>query len=193
MLVFVLLVALARALRTGYRRLAAWLDRYMGARAARALGLVTLVALVVLVLDGILWTGIIRAVDRSLAVGDLLTPDGVALFDELTAGKDADAPIFTHKDGRPWKKSEQSRPMAEANTKAKLDPSITLTRLRKAYGSLLLNAGVSLEIVSKAMGHSDPRVTRRHYSRLLQSTIDTEIRAALPSLGSRRRKVARFK
>jgi uncharacterized membrane protein len=77
-LVFVLLVALARALRTGYRRLAAWLDRYMGARAARALGLVTLVALVVLVLDGILWTGIIRAVDRSLAVGDLLTPDGVA-------------------------------------------------------------------------------------------------------------------
>ena len=122
-----------------------------------------------------------------------LTPDGVALFDELTAGKDADAPIFTHKDGRPWKKSEQSRPMAEANTKAKLDPPITLTRLRKAYGSLLLNAGVSLEIVSKAMGHSDPRVTRRHYSRLLQSTIDTEIRAALPSLGSRRRKVARFK
>ena len=120
-----------------------------------------------------------------------LTSDGVALFDELTAGKDADELIFTHNDGRPWSKSEQSRPIAEANEKAKLDPPITLTRLRKAYGSLLLNAGVSLEIVSKAMGHSDPSVTRRHYSRLLQSTIDQQIRSALPSLRPRR-KVARL-
>ncbi len=120
-----------------------------------------------------------------------LTPDGVTLFDELTAGKDSGGLIFTHNDGRPWSKSEQSRPIAEANNKAKLDPPITLTRLRKAYGSLLLNAGVSLEIISKAMGHSDPSVTRRHYSRLLQSTIDQQIRSALPSLRLRR-KVARL-
>jgi integrase len=121
-----------------------------------------------------------------------LTQDGVSLFDEVTAGKSADDLIFTHKDGRPWKTSEQSRPMLAANAKAKLDPPITLTRLRKAYGSLLLNAGVPLEVVSKAMGHSAPSVTLRHYSRLLQSTIDEQIRGALPSLG-RRRKVARLK
>ena len=78
-LVFVVLVALARALRTGYRRLSMLLDRYMGARAARALGLVVLVALTVLVLDGILWTNLIKTVDRSLALGDLLTPEGVAV------------------------------------------------------------------------------------------------------------------
>jgi uncharacterized membrane protein len=77
--VFVLLVALARAVRTGYRRLSWRLARYMGARAARALGLVTLVVLAVLVLDGILWTNVIKVVDRSLAVGDRLTPDGVAV------------------------------------------------------------------------------------------------------------------
>lgn len=122
-----------------------------------------------------------------------LTPDGIALFDELTAGKDADDYIFTHADGRPWKKSEQNRPMAEANAAAKLDPPITLTRLRKAYGSLLLNAGVPLEVVSRAMGHSSPEVTRRHYARLLQGTIDEQIRKALPSLGIKRgRKVARL-
>lgn len=122
-----------------------------------------------------------------------LTPDGIALFDELTAGKDADEHIFTHADGRPWKKSEQNRPMAEANALAKLDPPITLTRLRKAYGSLLLNAGVPLEVVSRAMGHSSPEVTRRHYARLLQGTIDEQIRKALPSLGIKnRRNVARL-
>ena len=121
-----------------------------------------------------------------------LTTDGVALFDDMTAGKGRDELIFTHKDGSAWRKSEQKRPMSEANEKAKLDPPITLTRLRKAYGSLLLNAGVSLEVVSKAMGHSDPSITKRHYSRLLQSTIDEQIRAALPSLGVKRRKVARI-
>ena len=44
-LVFVALVALARAVRTGYRRLAALLERHMGHRAARASGLVVLVVL----------------------------------------------------------------------------------------------------------------------------------------------------
>ena len=66
-----------------------------------------------------------------------LTDDGIALFDEVSAGKGADEFIFAHAGGGPWKKSEQNRPIAEANRKAKLDPPITLTRLRKAYGSIL--------------------------------------------------------
>jgi len=121
-----------------------------------------------------------------------LTPEGISLFDELTVSKASDDHIFTHTDGRPWKKSEQKRPMTEANKAAKVSPPITLTRLRKAYGSMLLNAGVSLDVVAQAMGHSDTRITKRHYSRLLQSTIDEQIRNALPSLGIER-KVARLK
>lgn len=78
-LVFVLLVALARAVRTGYRRLSRLLARFMGARAARALGLVLVVVLSVLVLNGVLWNNLIKAVDRSLAVGDTLTPGNVAV------------------------------------------------------------------------------------------------------------------
>ena len=121
-----------------------------------------------------------------------LTEDGIALFDELTAGKGADDFIFTRKDGRPWRTSQQARPLAEANRKAKLNPRITLTRLRKAYGSALLNHGVPLEVVAQAMGHADTRVTRQHYARLLQETVDEQIRAALPSLGGKR-KVTRIK
>lgn len=121
-----------------------------------------------------------------------LTPDGTALFDELTAGRGADELIFTHADGRPWRKSEQNRPLAEANKLAKLDPPVTLTRLRKAYGSILLNAGVPIEVVSKVMGHSSTKVTARHYSRLLQDTIDKQVRKALPKLGGRKSKVRRL-
>lgn len=116
-----------------------------------------------------------------------LTDEGTGLFDELTAGKAADEMIFTHRDGRPWQKSEQKRPVAEANEKAKLIPPITLTRLRKTYGSLLLNAGVPLETVAQAMGHADTRITRKHYARLLQGTIDAQIRDALPSIGGRKK------
>lgn len=78
-LLFVVLVAVARAIRTWYRRLSQLLARYMGARAARALGLVLLTALSVLVLSGVVWNTMITAVDRSLAVGDTLTPNNVAV------------------------------------------------------------------------------------------------------------------
>ena len=81
--------------------------------------------------------------------------------------------------------------MRDANIAAKIEPAITLTRLRKTYGSLLLNAGVSIDVVAKAMGHSDTRITRRHYGRLLQKTIDDQVRNALPEFGVSR-KVSRL-
>ena len=131
-------------------------------------------------------SGHIRVFNSKRQARDIpLTSEGAALFDALTVGKKADEMIFTHTDGSPWGKSEQHRPMQEANRKAKIEPPITLTRLRKAYGSLLLNAGVPLLIVSRAMGHHDPKVTEKHYARLLNSTIDDQIRGALPLLGIR--------
>lgn len=74
---FVGLVAVARALRTGYQRLVALLSRHMGARAARALGLVLLVAVGSMLLTGVLWESVIKAADRAFSVQDALTPDDV--------------------------------------------------------------------------------------------------------------------
>ncbi len=74
LLVFVTVVAVGRALRTAYRKLAAWLDRHMGHRAARATGVVVLVAALSLGVTGVLWNWAISALDGSLAVGDLTTP-----------------------------------------------------------------------------------------------------------------------
>jgi uncharacterized membrane protein len=76
-ILFVSLVALGRTVRTAYRRLSTLLARHMGARAARATGLVVLTVTMVLLLNGVLWNGALNAADRAFSVGDTLTPAGV--------------------------------------------------------------------------------------------------------------------
>ncbi len=77
-LVFVVLVALGRTVRTAYRKLAGWLERHMGRRAARATGVVVLTGALFLGLTGVAWNWAISALDGSLAVGDLTTPRNVS-------------------------------------------------------------------------------------------------------------------
>jgi integrase len=122
-----------------------------------------------------------------------LTDEGQQLFDGLTADRPGDVPIFTMADGSPWGKSFQSRRMRDASKAAKVHPRVTLTDLRDAYGSLLLNAGVPLEVVSKAMGHASITTTAKHYAHLLQETVDKAIRDALPTLGIRASTVVRVR
>lgn len=74
--VFVLLVAVARAVRTAYRWFAARLARRVGERAARASALVLLTAAVVLVWTGVVWDALIGAADRSFALLDTETSGG---------------------------------------------------------------------------------------------------------------------
>jgi uncharacterized membrane protein len=76
-LLFVTLVALGRTIRTAYRRLSGLLARHMGARAARALGLVVLVAVLSTVVTGVLWDNAVKALDQVFSVADTQTPDDV--------------------------------------------------------------------------------------------------------------------
>lgn len=78
LVVFVVLVALARTLRAAYRKLAAYLERHMGRRAARVTGVVVLTLALVLTATGLAWNWTISAIDGSLAVGDLTTPGNVS-------------------------------------------------------------------------------------------------------------------
>jgi len=43
-----------------------------------------------------------------------LSDDGIALFEQLTAGRAADERIFTRPDGKPLEKSQQQRPLLMA-------------------------------------------------------------------------------
>ena len=54
----------------------------------------------------------------------VLNDEGVALFDELTAGRSGGDLVFTHDNGEPWKASHQTRPIAEACKRAAIEPAI---------------------------------------------------------------------
>lgn len=74
-LVFVGLVAAARGIRSVYWWVAELLDRWMGRRAARALGWVLAAALAVALFSGVLVDGVIGITDRIFAVRDTTTSD----------------------------------------------------------------------------------------------------------------------
>lgn len=75
---FVLLVGLARAVRSAYRRLSGLLARRMGERAARATGLVLLLGVSVLLVNGVLLDAAVRTADGIYSLRDQSTPGQVA-------------------------------------------------------------------------------------------------------------------
>jgi uncharacterized membrane protein len=75
--IFVLVLATGRGLRAVYRRLARWLERWFGARAARATGLIVVVGGTWLVVSGVLLDGLISAADQAFAVRNEELGDGV--------------------------------------------------------------------------------------------------------------------
>lgn len=68
--VFVVLVAIGRLLRSAYRGLSRLLARRIGPRAARATGWLTVAIVTFLVLSGVVYDNAIKAVDASFALGD---------------------------------------------------------------------------------------------------------------------------
>jgi uncharacterized membrane protein len=71
------LVALSRSLRGLYHRVAGRLQRWMGRRAARALGWVTVVVVTWLVASGLLLNGLAGLADRSFSVRNTTTAEDV--------------------------------------------------------------------------------------------------------------------
>jgi uncharacterized membrane protein len=71
------LVALSRSLRGLYHRVAGRLRRWMGPRAARAVGWVTVVVVTWLVASGLLLNGLAALADRSFSVRNSATAEGV--------------------------------------------------------------------------------------------------------------------
>ncbi len=110
-----------------------------------------------------------------------LTPEGVALLDRLTAGRAPTARIFTRADGSPWNTSDVAKPMRAAVAAARLE-DVSIKTTRATYGKLLLIATKDIEMVARALGHSDSRITRKHYARYLPNEVARAV-ALLPSLG----------
>lgn len=113
----------------------------------------------------------------------VLTEEGQTLFAGLTAGRMADQPVFVRDDGKPWGASHQQRPLNAACQRAKIEPAATFHILRHTYASTLAMRGVPMGVIAAQLGHSDTRMTERHYAHLAPSYVADTIRAALPDLG----------
>jgi integrase len=113
----------------------------------------------------------------------VLNDEGVALFDELTAGRSGGDLIFTHDDGSTWKASQQTRPIAEACQRASIEPAISFHVLRHTHASLLAMAGAPMAVVAAQLGHADTRITEHHYAHLAPSYVADTIRATMPKFG----------
>lgn len=112
-----------------------------------------------------------------------LNPEGVALFSAAILGKTGEKAVFTRADGAPWGKNHHVRAFLAANAAAKISPPVAFHELRHTYASHLAQAGVDLLTIAKLLGHSDTRITSRHYAHLSDKTLAAAV-TKLPSFAS---------
>ena len=112
-----------------------------------------------------------------------LSPQGLDFFESLCAGKTGQQHIFTKENGEIWGRNHHVRLLMDACHKAKIEPVIGFHELRHTYASLLAQAGADLLTISKLLGHSDTRITSRHYAHLCDKTIANAVNKFLPSFG----------
>jgi integrase len=126
-----------------------------------------------------------------------LTEEGVSLFARLTTGRSGSSLIFERlaifkqaTRDRPaetvraaWAKSDQFRLMGDVCKLAKIQPAIGFHVLRHTYASRLASRGVPLSVIAAQLGHSDTRMTERHYAHLYPTYVADTVRAAFGTLG----------
>jgi len=113
----------------------------------------------------------------------VLTDEAQEFFASLIAEKRSDDLIFAKKDGSKWGRTHQFRPLRDACEKAEIEPAISFHILRHTHASQLAMAGTPLTVIAAQLGHSDTRMTEKHYAHLASSYVSETIRANFPKLG----------
>jgi integrase len=114
----------------------------------------------------------------------VLAEEGRTHFTSLAAGRAPRDPIFLRSDRKVWAASHQQRPLFGASRVAKIDPPATFHVLRHTYASSLAMKGVQIGVIAAQLGHSDTRMTEKHYAHLSPNYVADTIRAALPALAN---------
>jgi integrase len=112
-----------------------------------------------------------------------LTEEGRRFFKQACAGRDGADLIFKKRDGSPWGKSDQARPIEQASARAKINPAANFHVTRHTFASHAVMNGTPLLVVAKALGHSDTRMVEKVYGHLAPSYEAKAIRAGAPRFG----------
>ncbi len=112
----------------------------------------------------------------------ILTEEGTEFFRSLTEGRKADDLIFL-RNGKPWEKSHQARPFAEACRAAEIGEAVTFHGLRHTYASLSIMSGMSLKVLADNLGHADTRMVEKHYGHLADQYRIQMVRETAPKYG----------
>ncbi len=108
-----------------------------------------------------------------------ITDEGVIFFRQ-EIGERKTGFLFVRNDQSSWGRGHQFRRMQEACDAAGI-ARCSFHDLRRTYGALLAMAGVPLQVIATALGHSDTRICEKHYAHLLPNYVADTIRAKLPS------------
>jgi len=111
-----------------------------------------------------------------------LTDEGRDFFATVLTEKAASDRLFGRDSGEAWGHSHQFRYMRVACDAAAIEPAISFHVLRHTYASRLAMRGVPLNVIAAQLGHSDIRMTEKHYAHLAPSYIGETIRAAFGTL-----------
>ncbi len=90
-----------------------------------------------------------------------------------------DGAFLVTRNGTPMKPQYVGPVVARVAERAGLTRRVTPHTLRRTFGSDLVNRGVRLEVVSRLLGHASTAITEKAYARLEDTTIRTEMLAAL--------------
>jgi len=113
----------------------------------------------------------------------VLADEGRRFFEAATIGKAPNAHAFLRASGKVWKPVDQIRPLKAACEAANISPAVSFHILRHTYASRLARAGVPMAVIAAQLGHSDLRMTTRHYAHLSPGYVADTVRAAFGSMG----------
>jgi integrase len=111
-----------------------------------------------------------------------LTDEASEHFEQLVLGRGGCAAVFVRSNGRVWKRSEQARPLLSACRRAGIEPAITFHGLRDTFASVLAMNGAPMAVIARVLGHSDTRVTEKHYAHLAPNYVAESLRTHFPRL-----------
>lgn len=126
-----------------------------------------------------------------------LTDEGRRFFQGMAAGKAGGARLFerdqvvtqatreapTKTTRAAWGKSDQFRLIRAACVAATITPAISFHELRHTYASRLAMRGVAMGVIATQLGHSDTRMTEKHYAHLSPSYVAETVRQSFGTLG----------